>query len=242
MAKRKPFHLLVNDRHKLVILIGDAKNTDQFDLGPALARHDTLPASLPGIRRILAEVGPQFATCSDEHLAKFLYDDLQELAKQIFVCRTHRVVYEANRVDARGDCGGEYFGHPLDDGLPSPDLRDYRIVAIRCFELRWLNRPLGHMLDEYKINSYEGVVRSPIREKLLDDLNRVIAGDNVMPYTDAMNLAFCGAVARSVNWKDDRRVELRNGELKYVGYEHNIRYELDAVNFNDMVDDWIVTV
>lgn len=242
MAKRKPFHLLVNDQDKLVVLIGDAKNTDQFDLGPVLARHDTLPASLTGIRRILAEVGPQFETCSDEHLAKFLYDDLQELAKQIFVCRTHRVVYEANRVDARGDCGGEYFGHPLDEGLPPPDLRDYRIVAIRCFELRWLNRPLGHMLDEYKINSYEGVVRSHVREQLLDDLNRAIAGDKIMSYTAAMNLALCGAVVRSVNWADDRRVELHKGELKCVGYEHNIRYELDEIAANDVVNDWVVTV
>lgn len=242
MSKLKPFHLLVNDHDKRVILIGDAKDTNQFDLGPVLARHDTMPASLSGIRRILAEVGPQFETCSDEHIAKFLYDDLQDLAKQIFVCRTHRVVYEAHRVDARGDCGGEYFGHLFDDGLPSPDLRDYRISGIRCHDSRWLNRPLGHMLDDYKINAYEGVIPSYVMVQLLADLNQVLAGDNIQTYTAAMNLAQCGAVARSVNWADDRRIELHEGELKCVGYEHNIRYELDDVAAHDVVNDWIVTV
>lgn len=236
MPQLKPFHLLVNDKLKQVIVIGDGKDTQGFNLTQVLAHFDRIPDTLVGIRRMLAQVASKLETTSDEHIAKFLYHDLFVLSKWIYLAQTYRVIFNAHKPDARGDCGGEFYGHPLDDGLPSPCLREHQIVAEYGYDDMWVRKPLGNLIDDVNGNDFATLT---MRDRQNDILFKVMQdiedGRPEVTFSDALALAKCGAAIRCVNWSDLHRITRVDEAL-----QHQFRDDVEGA-WCESVGDLTVT-
>lgn len=220
MPKLKPFHLLVNDSLQQVTVIGDGKETSGFNLMPLLAKLDHIPDTLVGIRRLLAQVDTKLDTTSDEHIAKFLYHDLYVLSKWIYLTQTYRVIFNAHVRDARGDCGGEFYGHPFDDGLPSPCLRDHQVTAVYGYDDKWLRKPLGNLIDDVNGDDFAKLTqRDRFNDILFDVMQDIENGNDKVAFGEALALAKCGAVIRSVSWSDMHRITRTSEGLQHQFFD-----------------------
>lgn len=244
MPKLKPFHLLVNDTLRQVTVIGDGKDTQEFDLMPLVAKLDAIPDTLVGIRRFLAQADTKLDTTSDEHIAKFLYHDLFVLSKWIYLTRTYRVIFNAHVRDARGDHGGEFYGHPFDDGLPSPDLREYQISAIYGYDSKWLRLHLGHLLDDNCPDFAKPTRYDRLNGVLFEVMQDIEDGRPEVTFSEALALAKCGAVIRSVGWSEHHRIT-RVGEAlqhQFRNVEDKWRESSGDLTVADVSNKWHVTL
>lgn len=246
MPKLKPFHLLVNDTLKQVTVIGDGKDTQGFNLTPLIATLDTIPDTLVGIRRLLAQVDTKLDTVSDEHVAKFLYHDLWVLSKWIYLTQTYRVIFNAHMRDARGDCGGEFYGHHLDDGLPSPCLRDHQVTAVYGYDDKWLRKPLGNLIDDLNGDGFASLtMRDRFNDILFDVMQDIEDGRPEVTFSDALGLAKCGAEIRSVHWSELHRITRKDGKLVHQfldSIDEEWDESLGELSITDLTARWHVTL
>lgn len=245
MPKLKPFHLLVNDTLQQVTVIGDGKDTQEFDLTPLVAALDTFPDTLVGIRRLLAQVDKKLDTTSDEHIAKFLYHDLFVLSKWIYLTQTYRVIFNAHVRDARGDHGGEFYGHLFDDGLPSPCLRNHQVTAVYGYDSKWLRMPLGCLLDDDCLDFARLTRYDRLNDVLFDVMQDIEDGKPEVAFNEALSLAKCGAAIRNVSWSDQHRITRVGHVLQHQFFDsvdEEWRESTGDLTVADVQSSWHVTL
>lgn len=219
-------HLIVNDTAKTAIVIGRGIKTKEIDLTNTMTHFDVLPQRLLDIEKSLAGLSltdglPLHSTAAPMSVnPEIVMQQCSKLSKHVYANACRRVIpfYDTirNKPEERGDTAGEFFGNPLDDGLASPNIELYRVVAAHGLPRGVVGHLVRNVCDSRDDWSQKRVEFVEQRNQRMWRVNLVSLymgiPDNEFNFNEMVALVRMGAKMRALSWPFDEAVFMDDSE------------------------------